>query len=71
MEGFRVADYVERHVCGDWREMHAEDARANREAVTEGARIFSSFQLGSSGRVIWVITEADRSATTILLPSDY
>lgn len=70
-DGSNVADYVERHVSGDWREMHAEDASANREAARDGSRIFSSFHVGRSGQGIWIITEADRSATTILLPSEY
>jgi hypothetical protein len=60
---------LDRHLSGDWGEMCEEDLRANEEALREGARLFSSYQteLGK----IWVITEADRAATTILLPEEY
>ena len=70
-EGCSVSDLLKRHVTGDWREMHAEDARANREALSDGSRVFSSFRVGTTGQTIWIITEADRSATTLLLPSEY
>lgn len=65
-----------RHLSGDWGDLDEEDKRANDLALTEGSRVFSSYQVredqerGSEQR-IWVITEADRSATTILLPSEY
>jgi len=59
-----------RHVSGDWSEMVEEDQRANHEAVLEGGRVFSSFRL-ANGVKVWIITEADRSYTTILLPEEY
>lgn len=62
--------FLVRHSMGDWGEVDQEDALANDEAVKDFARVLSVYKL-STGQVIWIITEADRSATTILLPSDY
>lgn len=62
-------DLLNRHVSGDFGDLEDEDLQANREAVTIGRRIFSAYEL--SNGTVWVITEADRSVTTILLPSDY
>jgi hypothetical protein len=64
-----------RHVSGDWGEVDSHDKRVNDAAVKNGTRILSAydfpgFQTDDEIRV-WVITEADRSSTTILLPSDY
>lgn len=58
------------HVCGDWGELPAEDAEANERALEHGGRLLSAYDTDGGGRV-WVITEADRSATTFLLPSEY
>jgi hypothetical protein len=58
-----------RHLTGDWSEMAEEDQQANREAITEGSRVFSAYTIQDVK--FWVITEADRSSTTILLPSEY
>ena len=55
---------------GDWSEMVEEDQAANRQAIAEGSRVFSAYHLGT-GVKLWVITEADRSATTLLLPDEY
>ena len=62
-------DLLRRHMTGDWIEMDTEDQQANREAIVEGDRVFSAFTI--QGIKFWVVTEADRSATTILLPSEY
>lgn len=62
-------DLIQRHQQGDWGDLVADDAQANRDALVYGYRVMSSYQVGS-GKV-WVITEADRSATTVLLPDDY
>lgn len=62
--------FLMRHLGGDWSEMAEEDRATNRDAVTRGGRIFSSYGVTNATR-IWVITEADRSVTTILLPSEY
>ncbi len=60
---------VERHASGDWRELDAHDRRENQHALEAGTRILSSYQT-PAGRV-WVITEADRSSTCLLLPEEY
>lgn len=63
-----------RHVYGDWREMSPEDQRSNEEAVMDGSlRVFSRYTVPVAGKEVklWIITEADRSSTTILLPREY
>ena len=62
--------YLARHLAGDWGEVCQEDKEMNDEAVTDGSRILSAYTL-KSGEKLWIITEADRSVTTCLLPSDY
>ncbi|SAL19766.1 hypothetical protein [Caballeronia telluris] len=59
-----------RHIHGDWGDLHVEDLAANELAVLTGKRLLSSYALPGGGKV-WIITEADRSATTIMLPDDY
>ena len=59
-----------RHVAGDWGEVCAEDAAENELSVREGFRILSAYTL-ATGVKVWIITEADRSATTFLLPDEY
>jgi hypothetical protein len=59
-----------RHVTGDYGDLCDEDRLANDRAVLEGGRLLSSYLVGPDVKV-WVITEADRSATTLLLPSEY
>lgn len=61
---------ISRHVRGDWGDLDAEDHRANNDALKHGSRIFSAY-LTPENVKIWVITEADRSATTLLLPEEY
>ena len=66
-----------RHVLGDWGDLCDEDRELNTLSLTNGMRIFSSYKLtASSGddattETVWVISEADRASTTILLPSEY
>jgi hypothetical protein len=62
-------DLLRRHMSGDWSEMDEDDQQSNRDAITEGSRIFSAYTI--QGTKFWMITEADRSSTTILLPSEY
>jgi hypothetical protein len=62
-------DLLRKHMSGDWSEMDEEDQQSNRDAITNGSRIFSAYTI--QGTKFWVITEADRSSTTILLPSEY
>lgn len=68
--------FVNRHCTGDWGDVCLEDAEANEHALTHGHRIFSAYRLNADGNLsvhqrIWIITEADRSVTTVLLPDDY
>ena len=62
-------DFLVRHATGDWGDLCAFDRRQNEIALCDGYRVFSSCD-APVGR-IWIITEADRSATTILLPEEY
>ena len=61
--------YIARHATGDWGNFCAFDRRQNEIALREGLRVLSSYEV-HTGRV-WIITEADRSITTILLPEEY
>lgn len=63
-------DSFVRHISGDWGDVSEEDRKANDEAIDFGSRILSSYA-DRHGIRFWIITEADRSATTILLPEDY
>lgn len=63
-------EFLRRHVAGDWGDVDAEDKALNDQAVLDGTRLLSSYRT-SKGQTIWVITEADRSATTFLLPEEY
>ena len=75
--GASVPELLHRHLTGDWQDMCKPDRDANWAAVVEGeTRVFSSFDLAPKGHVgkpikIWVITEWDRSVTTVLRPEDY
>lgn len=68
-EGEDPFSYLARHATGDWGELCAFDRRQNEIALRDGYRVLSSYPVGG-GRV-WIITEADRSVTTILLPEEY
>jgi hypothetical protein len=59
-----------RHVTGDFGDLGDEDKASNTAAIAEGGRVFSSYEIAPRVKV-WVITEADRSSTTLLLPSEY
>jgi hypothetical protein len=61
---------LQRHVSGDWGELDAEDKKANDEALQSGERLLSAYKT-ATGTKFWIITEADRSVTTVLLPEDY
>lgn len=81
LQRYQVSPFqlLARHVAGDWGDVCAEDAEANEDALREGSRLLSSYTLAPPDREseemtpvkVWVITEADRSVTTILLPEDY
>lgn len=63
-------EFILRHSAGDWGVVDEHDRQENEDSVTRGFRILSVYIL-NTGEKIWIITEADRSATTILLPEDY
>jgi hypothetical protein len=62
--------YLVRHVAGDWGDLDQDDKAENEAAVDDGLRILSAYRISDDSR-IWVITEADRSVTTVLLPEEY
>jgi len=64
------ATLLERHVTGDWSNLSPEDIKANLDAVADDARVLSSYRIAPKIR-IWIITEADRASSTILLPEEY
>lgn len=62
--------FLVRHAAGDWGEVDAEDWGLNDLALVDGSRLLSAYTTLKGVR-LWIITEADRSATTILLPTEY
>ncbi len=68
--GQNALEFLSRHVSGDWGELPQEDKDENQLSLTKGFRLLSSYRT-SAGDKIWVITEADRSHTTLLLPDEY
>lgn len=64
-----VFQSVQRHLAGDWGDLCDEDRTANELALRQGGRLFSVYKDG--GPTIWVITEWDRSVTTVLFPDEY
>ena len=65
-----VMEALGRHVSGDWGDCSKEDREENELSLREGFRLFSVYRT-KDGTKFWIITEADRSATTVLLPEDY
>ncbi len=68
--GRMPAEFLARHRSGDWGEVDPEDWQANNEALSSGGRLLSAYTIGEGVRV-WIITEADRSSTCVLLPEEY
>ena len=68
--GISLESLLQRHATGDWGDLCTDDINANNDALQYGDRLLSSYVLSESCKV-WVITEYDRSVTTILLPSEY
>jgi len=62
--------FLSRHVCGDWGDLCKEDQTANEVALRDGSRILSAYH-DENRTKFWIITEADRSVTTFLLPEEY
>ena len=67
--GINATTYLIRHQCGDFGSLCPADAQENMFAVNRHLRILSAYDVGTER--LWLITEADRSATTLLLPSEY
>lgn len=61
---------ISRHVVGDFGEVDAEDRQSNLQAIQDDSRILSAYTL-STGTKLWIITEADRSSSCVLLPEEY
>jgi hypothetical protein len=68
--GQEPEEFLNRHDRGDWGEVSEEDKRENEFSIQQRFRILSAYTT-SAGDRLWIITEADRSATTILLPDEY
>lgn len=63
-------EFLARHLRGDWGDLCEEDRQANEEALTQDLRTLSAYRTAEATK-IWIITEADRSSTTLLLPEEY
>ena len=70
VSGNEIAEALHRHARADWGDVCAEDREENDLSLREGYRLLSVYHTASGAR-FWVITEADRSATTVLLPDEY
>ena len=68
--GLAPALFLARHQCGDWGDLGEDDRAENEFSLGRYLRLFSAYDL-DDGTTIWIITEADRSSTTILLPDEY
>lgn len=64
-----VQEGLSRHAAGDWGEVSPEDRQENELSLKEGFRLLSVYR--DRDRKFWIITEADRSVTTVLMPDDY
>jgi hypothetical protein len=64
------AEFLDRHVNGDWGDVPDADKQENALSVEQGFRILSAYTT-SAGDKIWILTEADRSATILMLPEEY
>lgn len=69
LDHVEIEQGLTRHARGDWGDVCTEDARSNAEALEHGSRLMSVYGTGEDR--FWIITEWDRSVTTILLPLDY
>ena len=68
--GQTAIQFLRRHMSCDWGELSEDDIAENELSLKKGFRLLSNYQTGK-GQQLWIITEADRSATTVLLPSEY
>ena len=65
-----ITTALARHLCGDWGDVDPEDRLANEDSLVQGLRLLSVYHTANRIK-FWIITEADRSVTTVLLPEDY
>ena len=70
ISGDEIAIALDRHLKGDWGDVCNEDKRINNASLKDGLRLLSAYHT-QDDLTFWIITEADRSATTVLLPSEY
>jgi hypothetical protein len=68
--GQQAQEFLDRHAKGDWGEVDYHGAKENEMSLQTGLRLLSSYTTVTGDR-LWIITEADRSATTLLLPEEY
>ena len=66
-----IMQALDRHARCDWGDLDAEDVKANQESLVKGYRPLISTYTSSAGVKFWILTESDRSATTLLLPEEY
>jgi hypothetical protein len=71
ISGDDLSSYLARHQSGDWGDIGAHDRKENQLSLEQGFRLMSVYTLSITGAKIWVVTEADRSSTCILLPEEY
>ena len=65
-----IFSYIARHAIGDWGDACKGDKKTNEDALKNGMRLMSVYKL-KDGKTIWIITEWDRSVTTVLFPDEY
>ena len=70
VEHAEILAALARHVCGDWGDVSEHDYQANEAALLDQSRLFSVYH-SQDGLKFWIITESDRSSTTVLLPEEY
>jgi hypothetical protein len=70
LAGQTALEFLRRHITGDWGALSDDDIKENEFSLENGLRLLSRYQT-AKGERLWIITEADRSATTILLPIEY
>lgn len=66
-----IAGAIRRHASGDWGDLDDDDKATNESALVNEGRLLSSYVLPGTENQVWIITEGDRSVTTVLYPSDY
>ena len=71
VSGDDLSTFLARHQAGDCGDIDAHDRRENQLSLEQGFRLMSAYTLSITGAKIWIITEADRSSTCILLPEEY